>query len=158
MSSSSPIARRTWLGSGSAEVHAAPELTATFVHQALDRAISGVGRLEGAADVADRHLAQADGDESAALTTLIEAHVRLSGAQGFLTNLGGLATMAVAVPANIAGLALVQCRLVAAVVNFAPRQIGPFMSEVLTLGFPDREGEVVLIAPSGPVENGSRLF
>jgi tRNA-binding protein len=49
-------------------------------------------------------------------------------------------------------------RQVAAVVNFAPRQIGPFMSEVLTLGFPDGDGEVVLIGPSQPVPNGGRLF
>jgi len=49
-------------------------------------------------------------------------------------------------------------RQVAAVVNFPPRQIGKFMSEVLTLGFPDGEGEVVLIAPSLPVPNGGRLF
>ena len=49
-------------------------------------------------------------------------------------------------------------RQVAAVVNFKPRQIGPFMSEVLTLGFPDAEGEVVLIAPSQKVPDGGRLF
>jgi tRNA-binding protein len=49
-------------------------------------------------------------------------------------------------------------RQVAAVVNFAPRQIGPFMSEVLTLGFPDEEGEVVLIGPSKPAPNGGRLY
>ena len=49
-------------------------------------------------------------------------------------------------------------RQVAAVVNFAPRQIGPFMSEVLTLGFPDADGEVVLIAPTHDVPNGGRLF
>lgn len=49
-------------------------------------------------------------------------------------------------------------RQVAAVVNFPPRQIGPVMSEVLTLGFPDADGEVVLIAPSLPVPNGGRLF
>jgi tRNA-binding protein len=49
-------------------------------------------------------------------------------------------------------------RQVAAVVNFAPRQIGPFVSEVLTLGFPDPDGEVVLIAPSRPVPDGGRLF
>ena len=47
---------------------------------------------------------------------------------------------------------------VAAVVNFAPRQIGPFMSQVLTLGFPDESGAVVLIAPTGRVPNGGRLF
>ena len=49
-------------------------------------------------------------------------------------------------------------RQVAAVVNFAPRQIGPFMSEVLTLGFPDADGEVVLIGPSRPTPDGGRLF
>jgi tRNA-binding protein len=49
-------------------------------------------------------------------------------------------------------------RQVAAVVNFPPRQIGPFMSEVLTLGFPDEEGAVVLIAPSLQVPNGGKLF
>ena len=47
---------------------------------------------------------------------------------------------------------------VAAVVNFPPRQIGPMMSEGLTLGFPDADGKVVLTAPSLPVPNGGRLF
>lgn len=49
-------------------------------------------------------------------------------------------------------------RQVAAVVNFPPRQIGKFMSEVLTLGFPDADGEVVLFAPDQGVPNGARLF
>ena len=49
-------------------------------------------------------------------------------------------------------------RQVAAVVNFPPRQIGKFMSEVLTLGFPDADGEVVLFAPDLSVPNGGRLF
>ncbi len=49
-------------------------------------------------------------------------------------------------------------RQVAAVVNFPPRQIGPFMSEVLTLGSPDADGKVVLIGPSQPVPNGGKLF
>jgi len=49
-------------------------------------------------------------------------------------------------------------RQVAAVVNFPPRQIGPMMSEVLTLGFPDESGEVVLVAIDKPVPNGARLF
>ena len=49
-------------------------------------------------------------------------------------------------------------RQVAAVVNFPPRQIGRMMSEVLTLGFPDPQGEVVLIVPERPVPNGGRLF
>jgi tRNA-binding protein len=49
-------------------------------------------------------------------------------------------------------------RQVAAVVNFPPRQIGKFMSEVLTLGFADEAGAVILFAPDRTVPNGSRLF
>jgi tRNA-binding protein len=49
-------------------------------------------------------------------------------------------------------------RQVAAVVNFPPRQIGKFVSEVLTLGFPDADGAVVLFAPDQRVPDGGRLF
>lgn len=49
-------------------------------------------------------------------------------------------------------------RQVAAVLNFPPKQIGKFRSEVLVLGFPDAAGEVVLIGPERPVPNGGRLF
>ena len=49
-------------------------------------------------------------------------------------------------------------RQVAAIVNFPPRQIGKFMSEVLTLGFPDADGKVVLVSPDHAVPDGGRLF
>jgi tRNA-binding protein len=49
-------------------------------------------------------------------------------------------------------------RQVSAVVNFPPKQIGKFMSEVLVLGFPDGEGSVVLVVPDKPVPNGGKLF
>jgi tRNA-binding protein len=49
-------------------------------------------------------------------------------------------------------------RLVMAVVNFPPRQIGPFMSEVLTLGVPDADGNVVLLVPDKDVAIGGRMF
>jgi tRNA-binding protein len=49
-------------------------------------------------------------------------------------------------------------RLVLAVVNFPPRQIGPFMSEVLTLGVPDEEGNVVLLVPDKSVPIGGRVY
>lgn len=49
-------------------------------------------------------------------------------------------------------------RRVLAVVNFPPRQIGPFMSEVLTLGVPDADGNVILVAPDRDVPLGGKLF
>jgi tRNA-binding protein len=49
-------------------------------------------------------------------------------------------------------------RLVIAVVNFAPRRIGPFVSEVLTLGVPDADGGVVLLVPEREVPAGARMF
>lgn len=49
-------------------------------------------------------------------------------------------------------------RLVLAVVNFPPRQIGPFMSEVLTLGVPDENGQVMLIGPDRPVPLGGKMY
>jgi tRNA-binding protein len=55
-------------------------------------------------------------------------------------------------PATLTG------RQVLAVVNFPPRQIGKFMSEVLTLGVPDEDGEVVLLQPSQAVPNGGRMY
>lgn len=95
----------------------APGLTASFVHEALERAITGVGPLPGAAAAADKQLAEHGGDADAAIHELIEHHVRYAGAQGFLTNLGGLVTMTVTVPTNITGLALIQCRMVAAIAH-----------------------------------------
>lgn len=47
---------------------------------------------------------------------------------------------------------------VIAVINFPPRQIGPVMSEILTLGLPDQDNEVVLLRPTQKVPNGGRLF
>lgn len=49
-------------------------------------------------------------------------------------------------------------RQVCAVVNFPPRQIGKFMSEILVLGFPDADGNVVLIGPERPVPDGGRMY
>ena len=49
-------------------------------------------------------------------------------------------------------------RQVIAVVNFPPRQIGKFMSEVLTLGFEDADGAIVLMQPQQPVPNGARMM
>jgi hypothetical protein len=95
----------------------APQVTAGFIHQALERAIRGAGPLDGAAALADKQRDEHQGDVDEAIKDIIETHVRLAGAQGFLTNIGGLVTMPVAIPANIAGLALIQCRMVAAIAH-----------------------------------------
>src|SRR5262245_39667387 len=91
----------------------APGLTTVFVREALARAIAGVGPLPPAAVAADKQLAEQNGDVDRAVHEVIENHVRLAGAQGFVTNLGGLVTASVMIPANITGLALVECRMIA---------------------------------------------
>ena len=102
---------------GASATRRAPGLAGNFVRQAFDRAVDGVGPLKGAADAADARLAECDGDAEKAIDKLIDSHVRLAGAQGFATNLGGLVTMAVTIPANISGLALLQCHLVAGIAH-----------------------------------------
>jgi len=95
----------------------APGLTAAFVREALHRAIHGIGPLPPAAKAADKQLREQKGNVDKAIHEVIENHIRYAGAQGFLTNLGGLATMAFAVPTNITGLALVECRMVAGIAH-----------------------------------------
>lgn len=98
-------------------VQAAPGVTSRAVLEALDRAIDGVGPLPPAAQSAEKRRAQTDGDVDDAVKAVIENHVRLAGVQGFLTNLGGLATAAVAMPTNAVGLAILQCRMIAAIAH-----------------------------------------
>ena len=95
----------------------APDLTANFVHEALERAIDGVGPLPSAAAAADKQLEEQGGDVDLAIHEVIENHVRYAGAQGFATNIGGLVTAALTIPANISGLALLQCRMVAGIAH-----------------------------------------
>jgi uncharacterized protein (DUF697 family) len=104
-----------WLGPQAHRL--APDLTTSFIHEALHRAVHGVGPLPPAAVGADRKLAECEGDVGRAISQVIEQHVRLAGAQGFATNIGGLTLAAVTVPANIAGLAMIQCRMVAAIAH-----------------------------------------
>lgn len=95
----------------------APGLSTTFVREALHRAIDGVGPLQGAAAAAEKQLAEQDGKVDRAVHEVIENHVRLAGAQGFVTNVGGLVTAGVAIPTNIVGLAVVQCRMIAGIAH-----------------------------------------
>jgi hypothetical protein len=105
-------------------VKAAPRQSSGFVRQVLALAIGGFGRYPGAAEAGERRLAQASGDVDRAIHDLIEAHVRMAGLQGFLTNLGGVVTLAVTLPANVAGLAVLQCHMVAAIAHLRGYDLG----------------------------------
>ena len=69
----------------------------------------------------------------------------------------GIKKSSVQLPANYSKKDL-KGRLVLGVINFPPRQIGPFSSEVLTLGVPDEKDNVILISPDKPVPLGGRLY
>jgi hypothetical protein len=81
------------------------------VRQAFDAAVDGVGPLRGAAEAAERQLRRNDGDVDKAIEALIDSHVRMAGVQGFVTNIGGFVAMAIAIPTNLSGLAMLQCHL-----------------------------------------------
>jgi hypothetical protein len=95
----------------------APDLTSSFVRESLNRAIHGVGPLPPAARAADAQLREQHGNVERGIHEVIENHVRYAGAQGFLTNLGGLVTASILIPTNIAGLTLVKARMVAGIAH-----------------------------------------
>ncbi|MFT4296023.1 MAG: EcsC family protein [Micropruina sp.] len=94
----------------------APEVAGNVLRQILEFAIDGNMTIPGAKDAAARSL-QTRGDHEAAVDWLIRQHVGLAGAQGFLTNLGGLLALPVALPTNLAGLAIIQMRMIAAIAH-----------------------------------------
>lgn len=98
---------------GAVARNAAPKVTGQAVRDILERALDGLGPVGGAARSADAQLRKSGGNVEAAIDALITWHVRLAGAQGFLTNFGGLLTTVVSVPANVAAVALLQCHLAA---------------------------------------------
>ncbi len=87
------------------------------LRQLLEIAIDGYGRLPSAKSAAARHLQKRAGSADEAISSIIDHHVRLASAQGFVTNIGGLAMLPVAIPANITGVATVQVRMVAAIAH-----------------------------------------
>ena len=95
----------------------APGLTGSFVREALNRAIDGVGPLAPAAAAADKQLREQRGDVERAIHEVIENNVRIAGAQGFATNVGGMITMTITIHANVTGLAVIQCRMVAGIAH-----------------------------------------
>ncbi|MGA4506873.1 EcsC family protein [Propionibacteriaceae bacterium G1746] len=86
------------------------------MRRVLDLAIDGAAGLPGARSSAAGHLDKKN-DREEAIDSLVTQHVALAGAQGFATNIGGLITMAATVPANLVGVTVIQCRMVAAIAH-----------------------------------------
>lgn len=87
------------------------------VHRLIEFGIGGGGPLKGAVEVAEEHLRAADEDREQAVRRSISTHVRLAAGSGFLTGLGGIATLPVMVPASLAGLYVIATRMSAGVAH-----------------------------------------
>lgn len=88
-----------------------------LIGRVIEFGIGGGGGLKGAADVADEHLLAAGGDREEAVRRLVATHVRLASASGFVTGLGGIATLPVMVPAAMAGLYVIATRMAAGIAH-----------------------------------------
>ncbi|MBK5217376.1 MAG: hypothetical protein JJE02_07310, partial [Propionibacteriales bacterium] len=96
---------------GKAGTKLVPKVASGYVRTVLDHAIDGIGPIKSAMTSANAKLVHSGGDVETAVKALVKQHTTLAGIQGFVTNVGGLSTVAVSVPANITGVALVQCHL-----------------------------------------------
>lgn len=95
----------------------APTPTANVMRYLADYAINGVARLPGAREAAATALGHQKGGTEAAIDAVTRAHTSMAGAQGFLTNLGGMITALAGVPANLAAVTVIQTRMVAAIAH-----------------------------------------
>ncbi len=101
---------------------AAPAVASRGVRQFLSKAVDGFPGFPGAREIARKHLARTH-DVDAAVKAVIDQHVRLAGAQGFVTNLGGVVTLAISIPTNLVGLAILHVRMVAAIAHLRGYEI-----------------------------------
>lgn len=88
-----------------------------LVGRVIEFGVGGAGPLKGAVEVADEHLMAAGGDRDEAIRRLIATHVRLAAGSGFVTGLGGIATLPVTVPAAMAGLYVIATRMSAGIAH-----------------------------------------
>jgi uncharacterized protein (DUF697 family) len=95
----------------------APQAAGGAFRRILEIAIDGRGAWPSARSAAGRHLQRHGGSVDDAIQSLIDSHIRLASAQGFVTNLGGVAALPIAIPANMAGVATVQIRMIAAIAH-----------------------------------------
>ena len=107
-----------------ASIVASPQVAGGVLRRVLEMGIDGYGRLPSAKAHAARQLQRNGGSVDDAISGIIDFHVRLASAQGFVSNLGGVAVMPVSVPANITGVAIVQVRMVAAIAHLRGYDVG----------------------------------
>lgn len=100
-----------------AGTHVVPAVASGYVRTVLDKAIDGIGPLKPVAETAGAKLAAHGGDVEKAVAALVRSHTSLAGLQGFVTNLGGIALAPATVPANVVGVTIVQCHLVASIAH-----------------------------------------
>ncbi len=126
-------------------VSRAPEVGGNLLRNLLEVAINGTSNVPGAKSAAAKHLVKRDSVEEA-IESLVLTHVGLAGAQGFVTSLGGLPTLAVTLPANIAGLAIVQVRMIASIAHLRGYDINaPQVRTAMILCLMGREGTQKLV-------------
>ncbi|MCW2804480.1 MAG: hypothetical protein JWN06_2697 [Propionibacteriaceae bacterium] len=104
-------------GIGPMATKMAPQAAGGALRRVLEIAIDGVGKLPSAKTVAARQMERYGGSVDEAIDSIIDIHVRLGSAQGFVTNLSGAVLLPIAIPANLAGIAVVQVRMVAAIAH-----------------------------------------
>jgi len=102
----------------------APQYAGGVLRRVIEIAIDGIGSVPSAKTVAARHLERHGGSVDEAIDGVIEQHVKLASAQGFVTNLGGAAALPVALSANLTGVAVVQVRMVAAIAHLRGYDLG----------------------------------
>ena len=95
-----------------------------LIDQVIELGVNGGGPLGGAAQIADEHLVAAGGDREVAVGRLVASHVRLAAMSGFVTGLGGIITLPIAVPAATAGLYVVATRMSAGIAHLRGYDIG----------------------------------
>src|SRR5918998_3298625 len=117
MASAQDVGKIIARGLGPVASMVAPQLAGGALRRVLELAIDGYGRLPGAKTHAARQLQRHGGSVDGAISGIIDFHIRLASAQGFVSNLGGIAVLPVSVPANLTGVAIVQVRMVAAIAH-----------------------------------------
>lgn len=107
---------QTPMGKVMETVNRATPIAGGVLRRMLEIAIDGMAGLPSAKYSASRHL-QRTGDVDTAIDSLITTHIAMAGAQGFVTNLGGLLAMPVTLPANVTGVLTIQTRMIAAIAH-----------------------------------------